>query len=181
MIHKRYDIRAGATTTAGGIVKASSNFFNLNGAPVAREGDPVDCPACGSQGVIECVMPRLSRQFEGKEYALSDDLCICQCNPPPKLIADQDFSYQTLVLASVETAEQTAARKLSAKVDGLLPMRFYDQETGKPHANRPYRLDMRNGTVIAGTTDKNGCTRPLTTQERDALVARHLAPTAAEA
>ena len=94
MSHKRFYIRAGATTTAGGTVRASSTFTTLDGIPVAREGDPVDCPACGEQGVIQCVMPRLSDQSEGKECALSDDLCVCACSPPPKLVADQFQDFQ---------------------------------------------------------------------------------------
>ena len=94
MSHKRFYIRAGATTTAGGTVRASSTFTTLDGIPVAREGDPVDCPECGEQGVIQCVMPRLSDQSEGKECALSDDLCVCACSPPPKLVADQFQDFQ---------------------------------------------------------------------------------------
>jgi hypothetical protein len=50
-------------------VKASSDFYTIEGAAVAREGGPVDCPACGTQGVIKCVIPRLPEDFEGKEYA----------------------------------------------------------------------------------------------------------------
>ncbi len=96
MSYMRYYIRDGATTTAGGTVMASSGFNVIDGSPVAREGDAVDCPACGAQGRIECVMPRLSDTFEGKEYALSNDLCICECSPPPKLVADQDIEYQAL-------------------------------------------------------------------------------------
>jgi len=96
MSYMRYYIRAGATTTAGGTVRASSEFNDIDGLPVAREGDAVDCPACGTQGRIECTEPRLSDTFDGKEYALSDDLCICECSPPPKLVADQDIEYQTL-------------------------------------------------------------------------------------
>ena len=94
MSQKRYYIRAGAKTTADGIVRATSTFMKLNGLPVAREGDPVDCPACGEEGVIQCVMPRLRNQFDGKECALSDDLCICACSPAPRLVADQFINYQ---------------------------------------------------------------------------------------
>jgi uncharacterized Zn-binding protein involved in type VI secretion len=96
MSYRRYYIRAGAATTAGGTVRASSVFCIVNGSPLAREGDPVDCPACLTHGIIQCVMPRLSDSFEGKEYALSDDLCICKCNPPPTLVADQTDEWQTL-------------------------------------------------------------------------------------
>jgi uncharacterized Zn-binding protein involved in type VI secretion len=187
MIHRRYHIRDGAKTTAGGIVRASSQWLIVNGKALAREGDPVNCTACGTQGVIKCVMPRLTDRFEGKEYALSDDLCICKCSPPPKLIADQDYKCQILILASVESPEEAAMRKaeeaaartasaktaaapaVSAKTADLRPLRFLDQETGKPHANRPYRLEMTGGKVVQGTTDANGCTRPLTPEERVAL------------
>jgi uncharacterized Zn-binding protein involved in type VI secretion len=99
MIYKRYYIRAGAKTDAGGVVKASSQHHMVNGMPLAREGDPIDCPACGTQGVIQCTTPRISHTLDGKEFALSDDLCICECSPAPKLVADQGYKYQTLLLA----------------------------------------------------------------------------------
>ncbi|XYJ08710.1 PAAR domain-containing protein [Telluria sp. B2] len=96
MTYRRYHIRGGATTTAGGTVSASSQSCIVDGKPLAREGDPVACPACNTQGHIECVMPRISDTFAGKEYALSDDLCICECSPPPRLVADQDIKFQAL-------------------------------------------------------------------------------------
>lgn len=102
MSQKRYYIRHGAKTTADGIVKASSTYYALDGVPVAREGDPVDCPTCGTEGVIQCVAPRLRDQVESKECALSDDLCICGCSPPPKLLADQFSDFQ-LVTSSLAT------------------------------------------------------------------------------
>jgi uncharacterized Zn-binding protein involved in type VI secretion len=99
---RRYHIRLGATTTAGGVVKTASTKFNLNGAPLAVEGDLVDCPACHSEGVIKVVAPRLPDRYNGKQFALSDDLCVCKCNPPPKLVADQMFEYQTVRAESDE-------------------------------------------------------------------------------
>jgi uncharacterized Zn-binding protein involved in type VI secretion len=189
MILRRYHIRAGATTTAGGVVRASSDWKKLNGVPLAREGDAVDCPACGAQGVIKCVMPRQSDRFQGKEYALSDDLCICGCNPPPKLIADQNFKYQTIVFASEapaaastteEQPEKAAAQtgyaakaapshvESAAKAD-MRPLRFVVRATGQAHANRSYRLDLTGGKVVQGSTDASGCTKPLTQDELVAL------------
>lgn len=96
MSYRRYHIRAGATTTAGGTVSASSRFCVVDGKPLAREGDPIDCPACNTQGHIACVTPRLPDSFGGKQYALSDDLCVCQCSPAPKLVADQSVKFQVL-------------------------------------------------------------------------------------
>jgi uncharacterized Zn-binding protein involved in type VI secretion len=92
----RYYITAGASTTAGGTVNATSQYHTVDGAALAREGDPVDCAACGTQGRIECVSPRLSDSCGGREYALSDDLCICQCSPPPRLVACQYTKYQLI-------------------------------------------------------------------------------------
>jgi uncharacterized Zn-binding protein involved in type VI secretion len=175
---KRYSIRLGAKTTAGGVVKTASSNATLNGVLLAVDGDLIDCPACASEGVIHCVRPRISDTYNGKELALSDDLCICRCSPSPKLIADQDVDFQFLVFAEVESAEEAAARRQSANTADSMPMRFIDQATGKPQANCPYRLELKEGSVLAGTTDAAGWTRPLTKEERDALVAWNVTPAA---
>lgn len=179
MSYKRYYIRAGATTTASGAVKASVELFKLNGAPLALEGDPVDCPACGTQGVIKCVAPRIDDRFNGKAFALSDDLCICGCNPPPKLVADQHFRYQAFAATPNGATEDGAsgradanAAAVSSKATGnvmLVQLRFVDSVSGKPYANRPYRLELIDGKLVHGTTDSHGRTRPLTFEERNGL------------
>lgn len=94
MNYKRYYIRAGDTTTANGVVLASSDFSRVDARALARDGDPVDCPACNTQGIIRIVGPRLSDSFMGKQYALNDDLCLCACSPPPTLVAAHDAEYQ---------------------------------------------------------------------------------------
>jgi uncharacterized Zn-binding protein involved in type VI secretion len=94
MSDKRYYIFAGDRTTADGVVRASSEFSRVADRALARDGDPVDCPACRTQGLIGCVGPRMSDSFMGKEYALSDDLCICNCSLPPTLVAGQDDEFQ---------------------------------------------------------------------------------------
>jgi uncharacterized Zn-binding protein involved in type VI secretion len=99
MSYKRYYIRAGDTTTANGVIRATSDFSLAGGAALARDGDPVDCPACGTQGFIRCTGSRLSDSFEGRQYALSEDLCICSCDPAPQLIAHRQDDFQ-LVPAS---------------------------------------------------------------------------------
>lgn len=181
MFIKRYHITEGATTTAGGVVRASTKCGSINGASMVLDGDPVDCPACGAQGVIKCVMPRLPFSFEGKQYALSDDLCICGCNPPPKLIASQNFKYQsllcidgdppgkaTMLQAGIPTEAATPHVESAKQVD-LRPLRVMIRRTGRPYANQPYRLDLADGKVVQGTTDANGFTEPLTPDERAAL------------
>lgn len=109
MIQRRYHIRDGAKTTAGGTVRASTTWYKLNGAPVACEGDTMDCPACGTTGIIQCVMPRIPERVNSKEIALSGDLCICQCSPPPKLIAEQTAKCQIIRVANEKSAGQAQA------------------------------------------------------------------------
>jgi uncharacterized Zn-binding protein involved in type VI secretion len=174
---KRYHITLGAKTTAGGVVKTASTMSSINGVKMAVEGDLLDCPACKSQGVIQVVQPRLGDRYNGKEYALSDDLCICKCSPPPKLLASQMVKYPSFALASVESAEEAANRAVSANTgaEELLPLRLIDEATDRPHANRGYRLQLAD-KVVEGLTDSDGLTKLLSKAERDALVAWSVAP-----
>lgn len=183
MFLRRYHMRAGATTTAGGVVIASCDWYTVNGVPLAREGDPVDCPACGRQGVIKCVAPRLADSFEDKEYALSEDLCICGCRPPSKLIADQDFHYQEFLFVDEAGAKpaddrrtENAANPTQPDVDShsravLRSVRFVDRHTRSPWLNRSYRITLIGGKVIQGTTDSQGITDLLDQDERNSLSA----------
>lgn len=107
----RFHITLGATTSAGGKVITATSHRSIDGVAVACSGDSVYCPACASDGVIEPHGARLSERFNGREVALSDDLCRCQCNPAPHLIANQDFSKQ---IVDVEWAAARAGAALAA-------------------------------------------------------------------
>jgi uncharacterized Zn-binding protein involved in type VI secretion len=177
----RYHITVGATTTAGGKVISSYSFKSINGARVAYADDPVSCPKCNSTGVIKPDGPRLSDVFNGKQVALSGDLCVCKCAPPPRLVANQTFSYQT-INANWHTDQFVAAAETSAKlntfesgeppIDGD-PLVLLDAVTEKPLKHRAYRLELTDG-VIEGTTDESGATRPLTAAERATFVKWHV-------
>ena len=87
---KRYLILNGDKTTVSGTVQAVSSTIQLEGRDVAHEGDNVICPACDTTGKIRCDGPReVMTAPDGRHAALSDDLCICKCEPPPKLVASQ--------------------------------------------------------------------------------------------
>lgn len=173
---RRYHIRLGDKTTADGVVETASSCISLNGSNLALEGDRVSCPACGTEGVIQVVQPRISECFNGKELALGDDLCVCRCSPPPKLISAQTGRFQTILDDGelVEKAQEEAKRQVSDKAEERIPIRFYDEGTNKPCANRHYRIKLKSGRVLEGTTDGDGCTMPLTKDERDALTAWNL-------
>ncbi|WP_082055043.1 PAAR domain-containing protein [Cupriavidus basilensis] len=91
---RRYDILKGDSTTAGGIVEGGDANDRVGGREQAYEGDPVWCPACNSMGRIVCEGPRQSMRGEdGREAALSDDLCVCRCTTSPRLVPSQYTSY----------------------------------------------------------------------------------------
>lgn len=89
-MHKRCYITLGAATDAGGKVVTASSCVSLDGVPRALEGDLVDCPNCHAQGKIACDGPRLKASEDGRRPALEDDLCLCHCSPPPRLVANQE-------------------------------------------------------------------------------------------
>ncbi|MCG5076155.1 PAAR domain-containing protein [Paraburkholderia tagetis] len=94
---RRYDIVKGDTTTTGGVVLGGDSNDTLNGREQAYENDPVWCPVCKTVGRIVCTGKRWSMTGpDGREAALSDDLCVCQCNPAPLLIPSQGASYVDL-------------------------------------------------------------------------------------
>lgn len=149
MIQRRYHIRDGAKTTAGGTVRALAIWYKLDGVPLACEGDPVDCPACGMTGVIRCVMPRIPDRLGGKELALHDDLCICQCSPAPKLIAEQTVKYQSLLIADEPAAEPAQTK----------PASVYDERprlVAPLIAGIPYHIETADGRVFSGRTGADG-------------------------
>ncbi|MBN3835904.1 PAAR domain-containing protein [Burkholderia sp. Ac-20344] len=91
---RRYDIVKGDSTTVGGIVQGGDSADLIGGREQAYEHDPVWCPVCKTLGIIECTGPRISTTGpDGREAALSDDLCRCACPTPPKLVASQSVSY----------------------------------------------------------------------------------------
>jgi len=174
----RYKITLGASTTAGGKVTTAPGFFTIQGVPVAYEDDAVSCPACNTVGVIKPDGPRLGDTFNGKQVALSGDLCICKCDPPPRLVENQAFSFQRIDgdwLAGQASAAAAAAATLNgagsagaARLEGI-PLVLLDPETDAPYRHRAYRLELQGG-VIEGKTDGDGATRPLTAWEQAAFI-----------
>lgn len=91
---RRYDILKGDKTTSDGTVLGGDSNDRVGDREQAYERDDVWCPACQSMGKIVCQGPRLSMQGpDGPEGALSDDLCVCKCDPPPRLLPSQQSSY----------------------------------------------------------------------------------------
>jgi uncharacterized Zn-binding protein involved in type VI secretion len=181
----RYFITLGAPTTAGGRVTSANHAATIDDVPMALEGDTCWCPVCLSEGVIRPDGPRLSDTFDGRELALADDLCVCKCSPPPRLVAAQTFMCQSVdaaryaddaAAAARSAAESNAAAQDAPDAD-TLPLALIDPDTQEPLRHRPYRLELAD-RVIEGTLDQNGRTRPLSAAERAGVVSWQVQPEA---
>jgi uncharacterized Zn-binding protein involved in type VI secretion len=93
---KRYYLTLGAKSTAGGVVTTASASCTVNGVRVALEGDKVQCAGCQSEGTIRATWPRIPERWDGRQVALHGDVCVCRCDPPPRLVAIQAHSGQTV-------------------------------------------------------------------------------------
>ncbi|MFC3458597.1 PAAR domain-containing protein [Massilia haematophila] len=177
---RRYHITLGAKTTVGGVVTTATSFCSINGVRMALEGDTVACPACHADGKILCDGPRLSDKWNGRQAALENDLCVCRCNPPPRLIAVQTHRSQLITAEEDQLTGPAAMKAAQARLPKSmattdeLPLRLVDEATQQPHRHRPYRLDFAD-KQIEGVTDEDGLTRPLSRADRAALLAWHIA------
>ncbi|WP_371875104.1 PAAR domain-containing protein [Duganella vulcania] len=146
---KRYTITLGASTTAGGKVTMARANGSINGVKIAVEGDLVFCPACKTQGKIQCVEPRIPEMWNGKKIALGDDLCICGCPNPPRLIPNQSLRCQNLsdVSSSGISAQQNAGEGLQEAETQAFDDRYIllDESSREPFRRVEYALKRANG------------------------------------
>ena len=159
---KRHHITLGASTTADGTVTSASALVSINGVRIALEGDKVDCPTCGSTGVIRCVGPRIPERYNGKQVALENDLCICNCPRPPRLVANQTTKAQ--FVGDGDTRWVAPKNLEEGKHGAAYDQRFQllDHLTHVPLARQPYRLK-HGSTIVEGLTDDDGYTAPIPT------------------
>lgn len=109
-------IREGDKTDRNGVVVDGIAGTSLQGQPFAYLGAPVQCPACGTTGVIISDGSPRAMTMMGKQVALENDLCQCKCEPLPKLISSQ-------ALGSIKTLRRVAAccRATGAVVETYQP------------------------------------------------------------
>lgn len=161
---KRFHVTVGGSTSVGGVVISANSTMSIMGKKVAVEGDQIQCPKCGSLGQIRCVPPRLNETVNGRPPALADDLCICGCTPPPKLIANQTIRCQVIGSSSSETmvaGGQGGQCKTGAAFHDEQTLfddrvRLVDSDTGEPLRNHEYCIRRATGELEFGITDNDG-------------------------
>ncbi|SMC29642.1 PAAR motif-containing protein [Andreprevotia lacus DSM 23236] len=84
-----------STTTNGTVLEHGAKTTTLFGKRTAIIGGDVSCPACNSTGQIQKAGGGRRLKSAGKEVALHDDIVVCGCPTPPKVIAGQQKSTYT--------------------------------------------------------------------------------------
>ncbi|UYZ89111.1 PAAR domain-containing protein [Moraxella bovis] len=168
----RYYILEGDTTTAGGIVQKTTNTlsFKVYGKEQSYIGDDVWCPACQSMGKIIPDQDRLSTKVNGRMPALNDDLCLCKCNPPPKLVHSQTSFKEVIENNSNRTINNEALiQKDNFIIDDNYQLQFQciDSVSGFPIFGIYYIAVSNTGTILKGLTDKCGLTEVLTKDKEE--------------
>jgi uncharacterized Zn-binding protein involved in type VI secretion len=91
---KRSYLLVGDRSSVGGTVTDGVPMMKHHGTELTYVGAPVACPACKSTGRIVPKGPRWPGSMMGKEPALEGDICECQCDPRPTMVASQFDRYQ---------------------------------------------------------------------------------------
>ncbi|WP_423382619.1 PAAR domain-containing protein [Burkholderia sp. LMG 32019] len=161
---RRYFIREGDKTTAGGTVLDGVPNNMHHGVLLSYEGARIHCPACNSEGYASKVPPFLPMKMMGKAPILDGDLCICKCDPPPRLIESQHDRFMSFE-ADPHVAARIAPDRIPLRTVRVFDEQFrlIDHDTGRPLANVRYRVRTATGGSFTGVTDATGHTQRITT------------------
>lgn len=163
----------GDVTTSGGRMISSSSFTDVDGKGVCRKGDKATCPS--HKGVFPIAGGcDPTTNIDGAEVALHGATLSCGCSV---LSIQQLRVFVELSGRAAETGSASSVRAAEALIDvagrELLP---YDEAfvliselTGKPLANREYRVIRNSGATEEGTTDEAGQTHVVTSEMPEVL------------
>jgi hypothetical protein len=119
------------------------------------------CNACKKEGYIAPRGPRWPGTGpNGKEWALSGDINVCDCSPPPVFYAERNMTMTfTSEQASALVGGKTAIPATKGARDAFdQHFRLTDQRTGQPLRDTPYRIVTDDGEEFEGRTDSQGHT-----------------------
>ncbi|WP_249171192.1 PAAR domain-containing protein [Burkholderia multivorans] len=126
------------------------------------------CSACNQEGFISPTGVRWpGTASNGQPWALSGDINVCGCNPPPIFYAERNM---VMVFESHEIAMLEAAKRVSAASVAMVEeapgaqvdiCASFDEQvrvgigTTIPRSY-PYLIEMSNGRTVAGRVNSNG-------------------------
>ena len=161
----------GDPTSSGGTVVSGSPFTDIDGTPVARITDQATCPA--HKGVFPIIDGDATLVVDGQPVALHGSSLACGC----KVLSAAQMhvfvdvgSAQAGAGSSGSMASAPEARAIASetsKHDEAFILKA--KLTGKPLANRGYRIVRQDGSVEHGTTDQEGRTHLVETMGPELL------------
>ncbi len=137
------------------------------------------CTACKQDGFIAPKGPRRPGTGpNGQPWALSGDINVCGCNPPPVFYAERGM---TMTFTSQEVAALTGERAASAadttRTEAVTAAQAdasttYDEQVRAsirttPPQDYPYLVEMSDGRTFAGRVDSNGQLPRIRTEAAD--------------
>lgn len=136
------------------------------------------CTACKREGFISPKGPRQPGNGpNGQQWALSGDINVCGCNPPPVFYAERGMKMTIRAEEMVGgmgsgAGAQTTATSIASDADYDEQIRFVTPED-VPLARMRYRIFMEDGNQHSGITDDNGLTERICTNRKLRMVRVH--------
>ncbi|AOK62852.1 hypothetical protein [Burkholderia ubonensis] len=131
------------------------------------------CTACKQEGYIAPRGPRWPGTGpNGKGWALSGDINVCGCNPPPIFHAERNMHMVFIgEEAATLTGQSRSAPHSSVVSHGTHDEQYVlsDVDTGEPLVRVRYRIRTASGQVFDGVTDATGYTQRITTTDAESL------------
>ncbi|TWI03448.1 putative Zn-binding protein involved in type VI secretion [Luteimonas cucumeris] len=164
-------IVVGDATSSGGRVITGSPVADIDGMPVSRVSDRATCPR--HKGVFPIVDGDITLVVDGQPVALHGSSLACGCRV---LTAQQSHVYVDAGGSSRASNRSASAEAATAVASVAAFTGKYDEAfilvselTGKPLAHRGYRVVRPNGSDEMGTTDSDGKTHLVNTDESENL------------
>lgn len=160
---RRMFILVGDATTHDGCVIEGESSSTHHGKAMSYHGARVYCRTCQSEGRIVGVPPYRPMTLMGKQVALENDLCVCKCDPPPRLLPSQNtawMSFEPYELAEMGCDQNGQKHEQSIGQDvAMFDRRFrFVDENGSPVSGIRVQLTGTNGITRRVTTDSTGRT-----------------------
>lgn len=161
----RYFLARGDRAGSAVITQGLPNVTCSNPPPrveIATLGMKTYCAACKREGFISPQGPRRPGTGpNGQPWALSGDINICGCNPPPVFYAERamkmTFTAEQAVLLTRKAAATPTESVANNNFDQYF--RLINQHTGAPLVGVRYRIVTDNGERYEGRTDSQGYTQ----------------------
>ncbi|AKL99896.1 MULTISPECIES: PAAR domain-containing protein [Burkholderia cepacia complex] len=125
------------------------------------------CSACKREGYIAPQGPRWPGTGpNGKQWALSGDINVCGCNPPPIFYAERSMR---MTFTAGEVATLSGRQPDAIKRSFVRSAVVHDEQftllddSRRPLVNIRYRIVTDTGQIFTGTTDTAGQTHRIAT------------------